>query len=83
MKLRQEIGYWPSPQYLRERTLFGSKKRGYSFIGEGNNSPGSDLIIKLADEKDDRPLVDNLVGRRQHACPSHLAGSANAKRRRT
>ena len=59
---RQEIGYWPSPKYLRERTLFGSKKRGYSFIGKANNSPGSDLIIKLADEKDDRPLWITLWG---------------------
>lgn len=59
---RQEIGYWPSPQYLRERTLFGSKKRGYDFIGKANNSPGSDLIIKLADEADDRPLWITLWG---------------------
>lgn len=29
---------------------------GYKFIGETNQSPGSDLIIKLADEKDDRPI---------------------------
>jgi hypothetical protein len=53
---RQEIGYWPSPRYLRDRTLLGSKHRGYSFIGENNGSPGSDLIITLADEKDDRPV---------------------------
>jgi hypothetical protein len=53
---RQEIGYWPSPQYLSDRTLVGSKTRGYLFIGETNRSPGSDLIIKLADEKDDRPV---------------------------
>lgn len=24
----QKIGYWPSPQYLRECTMFGSKNRG-------------------------------------------------------
>lgn len=55
-KEQQEIGYWPSAQYLKEHTMFGSMQRGKSFIGEGNNSDGSDLIIQLADEDDDRPL---------------------------
>lgn len=53
---KQEIGYWPSAQYLKDRTMFGSMRMGMSFIGAGNNSDGSDLIIKLADEDDDRPL---------------------------
>ncbi|GAA5221597.1 DUF1593 domain-containing protein [Membranihabitans marinus] len=58
----QSIGYWPSPNYLRERTMFGSKKRGMKFIGSNNSSPGSDLIIKLADEKDERPLWITIWG---------------------
>jgi hypothetical protein len=53
---QQQIGYWPSPDYLRSHTAVGSQKRGMSFIGKDNDSPGSDLIIKLADEKDDRPI---------------------------
>jgi len=53
---QQQIGYWPSADYLRSRTVLGSRKRGYSFVGEGNNSPGSDLIIKIAYEKDERPI---------------------------
>jgi len=53
---RQEIGYWPSAQYLRDRTMFGSMYRGTARLGEKNNSKGSDLIIKLADEEDDRPI---------------------------
>jgi hypothetical protein len=53
---RQEIGYWPNADYLRSRTVLGSRKRGYSFIGKDNNSPGSDLIIKTVDEKDERPV---------------------------
>jgi hypothetical protein len=53
---RQEIGYWPSAQYLRDRTMFGSMYRGTARLGEKNNSKGSDLIIKLADEDDDRPV---------------------------
>lgn len=53
---RQQLGYWPSANYLRSRTMLGSTKMGVSFLGQSNNSAGSDLIIKLADEKDDRPL---------------------------
>lgn len=53
---RQEIGYWPSPDYLRSRTVMGSKIRGQSHIGEGNDSAGSNLIIQCADEDDDRPV---------------------------
>ena len=52
----QPIGYWPSPDYLRERTMFGSKKRGLKQLGENNISDGSNKIIQLADEDDERPL---------------------------
>ncbi len=52
----QEIGYWPSAQYLKDRTIFGSMHMGMSSIGPENNSEGSDLIIQLADEDDERPL---------------------------
>ncbi len=55
-KERQEIGYWPSAQYLRDRTMFGSLVMGMEFVGADSNSEGSDLIIKLADEEDDRPI---------------------------
>ena len=53
---QQQLGYWPSPEYLRSRTVVGSTKRGYRFIGKDNDSPGSNLIIKEADEKDGRPI---------------------------
>ncbi len=53
---RQQIGYWPSVDYLRARTVLGSTKRGIRFIGKDNNSPGSDLIIKTVDEQDERPI---------------------------
>jgi hypothetical protein len=52
----QEIGYWPSAKYLRDRTMFGSMLMGQKYIGEGNDSKGSKLIIDLADADDDRPL---------------------------
>lgn len=58
----QSIGYWPSPAYLRSITVFGSKNRGQQFIGANNNSPGSELIIRLADEADDRPLWITVWG---------------------
>jgi hypothetical protein len=52
----QTLGYWPSPDYLRQRTMTGSRKRGMEFIGKDNVSEGSNWIIKQAGEEDDRPL---------------------------
>ncbi len=52
----QKIGYWPSADYLRSHTVVGSQKRGMKYIGKGNDSPGSNLIIKMADRKDKRPV---------------------------
>ncbi|MBR7027441.1 MAG: DUF1593 domain-containing protein [Bacteroidales bacterium] len=52
----QELGYWPSAGYLRSRTVYGSPKAGIGVIGEDNDTPGSELIIRLADEEDDRPI---------------------------
>jgi hypothetical protein len=59
---KQEIGYWPSAQYLRERTMFGSMLMGMDKIGADNQSEGSDLIIRLADEEDDRPVWVTIWG---------------------
>ncbi|UZD21826.1 DUF1593 domain-containing protein [Algoriphagus halophytocola] len=59
---RQTIGYWPSPDYLRSVTMFGSENRGLKFLGEGNESAGSDFIIQLADQQDDRPLWITIWG---------------------
>jgi len=59
---KQEIGYWPSPAYLRSRTMLGSSKMGYSVLGDNNNSAGSNQIIKMADEIDDRPLWVSVWG---------------------
>jgi hypothetical protein len=59
---RQEIGYWPSPKYLRERSMIGSPRRGYAHLGENNGSDGSKLLMTLADEKDDRPIWVTVWG---------------------
>lgn len=52
----QELGYWPSAEYIRSRSMMGSQKAGIGVIGEGNDSPGSEFLIKLADEDDPRPI---------------------------
>jgi hypothetical protein len=71
LKRSEQIGFnqnesqqtnWPSPNYLRQRTVFGSKQRGIDKIGKDNISDGSKLIIKLADENDECPLWILLWG---------------------
>ena len=53
---KQRIGYWPSPEYIRGRAMMGSTHGGIKVVGEGNDSPGSNLLIRLADEPDERPI---------------------------
>lgn len=53
---KQRLGYWPSMEYIRSRAMAGSHRGGIGVIGEGNDSPGSDFLIQLADEDDDRPI---------------------------
>ena len=52
----QSIGYWPSADYIIGRAVMGSQRGGIKVIGEGNDSRGSELLIKLADEADERPI---------------------------
>ena len=53
---KQKMGYWPSAEYLRSRCKMGSRRAGIGVIGRDNDSEGSELIIRLADEKDERPI---------------------------
>jgi hypothetical protein len=53
---QQQIGYWPSADYLKSRAVMGSVHGGIKVIGHGNDSEGSELIIRLADEDDPRPI---------------------------
>ena len=53
---RQQLGYWPSADYISSRAVMGSQRGGIKVIGEGNDSPGSNLLIRLADEDDPRPI---------------------------
>ena len=52
----QELGYWPSAEYITSRAVMGSMYGGIKAIGEKNDSPGSELLIRLADEDDPRPI---------------------------
>ena len=53
---QQHIGYWPSADYIRSRAVMGSVQGGIKAIGESNDSPGNELLIRLADENDPRPI---------------------------
>ncbi len=53
---QQHTDYWPSADYIRSRTVFGSKNRGVKFLGKDKGSEGSRLIIEMVDKKDQRPV---------------------------
>ena len=53
---QQYIGYWPSADYVKSRAVMGSIHGGIKAIGADNDSPGSELLIRLADEDDTRPI---------------------------
>ena len=53
---KQQLGYWPSVDYVRSRMLMGSQSAGIGVIGEDNDTPGSRKIVELLDEDDDRPV---------------------------
>ena len=53
---QQRLGYWPSAEYIYSRAVMGSMYGGIRSIGERNDSPGSELLIRLADEDDPRPI---------------------------
>jgi hypothetical protein len=53
---QQELAYWPSADYIKSRAMMGSEHGGIKVIGEGNDSSGSELLIRLADEDDPRPI---------------------------
>ena len=53
---KQQMGYWPSADYLSQRAMMGSINGGIKAIGNDNDSPGSEMLIQLADEDDPRPI---------------------------
>ncbi|NJB87200.1 hypothetical protein GGR26_002977 [Lewinella marina] len=47
---------FPTPDYLRSVSVMGQTGYGMGDVGEGRDSPGSELIITAADRDDPRPL---------------------------
>ena len=47
---------FPSVEYLRSISVMGQKGYGMSDVGEGKDSPGSELIIASVDKDDPRPV---------------------------
>jgi len=45
---KQQMGYWPSADYLTEWTVMGSQHGGIKAIGENNDTPGSQLLMPRA-----------------------------------
>lgn len=48
-RLRKHAGGYPDLDYLRSITLRGQEKSNMSGVGEGKDSPGSELIIAAVD----------------------------------
>lgn len=59
--LKHEPGF-PSAQSLLMLVKEGLPKYGMQAVGEGNDSQGSDWIIKILEEKDERPLYISIWG---------------------
>ncbi len=52
---RHEAGF-PTAESLLKKVTHGITEYGMQGVGEGKDSPGSDWIIKVLEEKDNRPL---------------------------
>ena len=47
---------FPSYEYLKSISVMGQRGYGMSDVGEGKDSPGSELIIAAVDKDDPRPV---------------------------
>ncbi|KAJ3541776.1 hypothetical protein NM208_g4444 [Fusarium decemcellulare] len=61
-EVQQQIGYWPSPEYLENVIRVGLPGRGMRWVGDNNATNGSDWIIRTVDEEDDRPVWITIWG---------------------
>lgn len=55
-KLQVHANGFPSLEYLRSISIMGQKGYGMEDVGDGKDSPGSELIIKCVDKDDPRPV---------------------------
>lgn len=58
---QHEPGY-PTEAYLQERISQGLPLDGMQGVGKGKDSPGSELLIRAVDRKDERPLWVTVWG---------------------
>lgn len=61
--LKNESGF-PAADVLLSKVKQGLPKYGMLGVGEGKDSQGSDWIIKVLEEKDERPIMGISLGRR-------------------
>ena len=54
---------FPTPEYLRSISVMGQRGYGMSDVGDGKDSPGSELIIAAVDKDDPRPVWVGAWGR--------------------
>ena len=54
--LKVHSNAFPSVQYLRSISIMGQKGYGMADVGDGKDSPGSELIIASVDKDDPRPV---------------------------
>lgn len=47
---------YPSPQYLKSISVMGQRGYGMGDVGDGKDSPGSEIIIAAVDKDDPRPV---------------------------
>ncbi|MBN2437251.1 MAG: DUF1593 domain-containing protein [Deltaproteobacteria bacterium] len=47
---------YPTPQYLKSISVLGQRGYGMGDVGDGKDSPGSELIIAAVDKDDPRPV---------------------------
>lgn len=60
--LLKHDGKFPAPEYLLSVVKKGNPLRGWENVGEGQDTEGSEWIIKQADKKDKRPLNICIFG---------------------
>ncbi|MEK6249807.1 MAG: DUF1593 domain-containing protein [Planctomycetales bacterium] len=60
---------YPAVAKLQAVTATGQPAYGMSAVGDGKASAGSKLLLTALDKKDERPLMDQCLGRRQHPGP--------------
>ena len=82
--LKHEVGF-PEAETLLTLVKHGLPKYGMLGVGEGNDSEGSDWIIKVLEEKDERPLWISVWGGSNTLAQAlykikHTKSAADAKR---